>query len=225
MRLAKPALDLGLFTNQREAMLAFWQREVAVPFDELLPLGGGVQQHRHRIGDSILKINHSRDPLPYPGPSGYRELLIARAGLAAPRTLHDPDGNLVTLVPIGHEGIEQIAVRLAVRDPSAHARFYEHALRLPSAGPGRVRCGTSLILFERGEDVIESPPMNARGFRYTTVQVYDVVGEHRAVVERGGREGRAPVRLGEVAYISFVLDPDGNWIEISQRKSLTGSLD
>ena len=35
----------------------------------------------------------------------------------------------------------------------------------------------------------------------------------------------APVRLGDVAYISFVRDPDGNWIEISQRKSITGSLD
>jgi hypothetical protein len=31
--------------------------------------------------------------------------------------------------------------------------------------------------------------------------------------------------LGDVAYISFVRDPDGNWIEISQRKSITGSLD
>ncbi|HBK11323.1 MAG TPA: VOC family protein, partial [Gammaproteobacteria bacterium] len=40
----------------------------------------------------------------------------------------------------------------------------------------------------------------------------------------GGAEGMAPVRLGDVAYISFVRDPDGNWIEISQRKSITGSL-
>ncbi|GIR63492.1 MAG: hypothetical protein CM15mP68_1580 [Pseudomonadota bacterium] len=37
------------------------------------------------------------------------------------------------------------------------------------------------------------------------------------------KKALAPVRLGDVAYISFVRDPDGNWIEISQRKSITGS--
>ena len=67
--------------------------------------------------------------------------------------------------------------------------------------------------------------MRAPGYRYTTIQVFDVVGEHRGILARGGREGSAPVKLGDVAYISFVRDPDGNWIEISQRKSLTGSLD
>ena len=29
---------------------------------------------------------------------------------------------------------------------------------------------------------------------------------------------------GDVARISFVRDPDGGWIEISQRASLTGAL-
>lgn len=40
----------------------------------------------------------------------------------------------------------------------------------------------------------------------------------------GGDEGRPPATLGKVARISFVKDPDGNWIEISQRASLTGDL-
>jgi hypothetical protein len=30
--------------------------------------------------------------------------------------------------------------------------------------------------------------------------------------------------LGDTAYISFIRDPDGNWIELSQRASLTGPL-
>jgi lactoylglutathione lyase len=34
----------------------------------------------------------------------------------------------------------------------------------------------------------------------------------------------APVTLGTTARISFIRDPDGNWIELSQRASLTGSL-
>ncbi len=225
MRLAKPAIDVGYYTNQREAMLAFWQQVVDVEFDELLPLGGGLQQHRHRIGDTIVKINHSREPLPDLGPSGYRELLIAREGIGSPEALTDPDGNRVTLVPMGHDGIAQIEVRLAVRDPLAHERFYEDALGLPKAGDGRVSCGVSRIAFVRGNDIVVDPESRARGFRYTTVQVHDVVNEHKGVLERGGREGRAPIRLGDVAFISFVRDPDGNWIEISQRKSLTGSLD
>jgi hypothetical protein len=32
------------------------------------------------------------------------------------------------------------------------------------------------------------------------------------------------VTLGTVARISFIRDPDGNFIEVSQRASLTGSL-
>jgi lactoylglutathione lyase len=43
-------------------------------------------------------------------------------------------------------------------------------------------------------------------------------------VARGGTEGRPPLTLGATARISFVRDPDGNWIEISQRASLTGPL-
>jgi lactoylglutathione lyase len=33
------------------------------------------------------------------------------------------------------------------------------------------------------------------------------------------------VTLGSTARISMVRDPDGNWIELSQRASLTGSLE
>ena len=40
----------------------------------------------------------------------------------------------------------------------------------------------------------------------------------------GGREGLAPVTLGTTARISMVLDPDGNWIELSQRASIVGGL-
>jgi hypothetical protein len=45
--LAKDALDVGLFTNQLKAQLSFWQHQVGLAFDHLLPVGGGVRQHRH----------------------------------------------------------------------------------------------------------------------------------------------------------------------------------
>ncbi|MHB8576260.1 MAG: VOC family protein [Dehalococcoidia bacterium] len=44
------------------------------------------------------------------------------------------------------------------------------------------------------------------------------------MIARGVEEGRPPVTLGSVARISFIRDPDGNWIEVSQRASLTGPL-
>ena len=224
MKLAKAALDVGLYTNQREAMLEFWQHRVGVPFDELLPVGRGVQQHRHLIGESILKINHSRDPMAAAAPAGYRRLILAREGLRETQDLTDPDGNRVRLVPMGHQGIGQLELELSVRNLDATSAFYRDALQLEPLGPGRFRCGVSIVSLHQDDSASIDPPMRAPGYRYTTLQVYDVLAEHAGILARGGREGAAPVKLGEVAYISFVRDPDGNWVEISQRKSLTGSL-
>jgi hypothetical protein len=66
--------------------------------------------------------------------------------------------------------------------------------------------------------------MRSRGLRYLTVHVRDVRAEHARLLALGWTEGTAPIKLGETAYISFVLDPDGVPIEISQRASLTGPL-
>ena len=59
---------------------------------------------------------------------------------------------------------------------------------------------------------------------YLTVQVRDVRAAYAHLVATGWTEGRAPVRLGDTAFISFVRDPGGSWIEVSQRASLTGPL-
>ena len=101
MDLAKQHLDIGLYTNQREAQLAFWQERIGLEFEHVGKLGGGVHQLRHHMNGSILKINHARGPLPSLAPSGYRRLLIARPGLDAVQSLSDPDGNRVDLTS-GH---------------------------------------------------------------------------------------------------------------------------
>ena len=49
MRLAKNCLDIGLFTTNLEPMLEFWQQKVGLPFEELLPVGGGVDQDRKSV--------------------------------------------------------------------------------------------------------------------------------------------------------------------------------
>ena len=224
MKLAKPRIDVGLYTNRKDEMLAFWRDEVGLPYEELLPMGGGVQQHRLGLAGSVLKLNHSRDPLPDEPRAGYRELTIARAGLTVPKSLVDPDGNRVSLVPEGALAGARIALTLAVRDTAAHADFYGRALELERGGGNAWRCGDSLLLCAAAPDAKPVGRMTGPGYRYFTIQVFEVDVEHAGIVARGGREGRAPLTLGKVARISFVRDPDGNWIEISQRASLTGPL-
>lgn len=222
MNLAKNHIDVGLFSTRREAQLAFWQGPVGLPYDHLGKLGGGMQQHRHHMNGSILKMNHSRDPLPDVPPSGIVELLIARAGLDAPRHLIDPDGNRVTLVPSGCEGVVGIGVVLRVGNRDATDRFYRHVMQFDSPSRGVYRAGDSLVIVGEEGPVEKSAEWRAPGFRYTTVQIFDAAKEHEGILARGGEEG-APLRvLGDTVRYSFVRDPDGNFIEISQRASLTG---
>jgi catechol 2,3-dioxygenase-like lactoylglutathione lyase family enzyme len=229
MKLAKPRIDIGLRTNNVQPLLDFWQKEIGVPFDHLLPVRKGQNQHRHDLLGSVLKINELADPIPDTPPSGYHELLIAREGLSAPQSSADPDGNRVTLVPKGMHGIECIGIRLKVRDVAAHRRFYTEALGLPE-GPkagsaATFLAGDTVLLLEQAADAPSDSGMDGKGWRYITFQVFEVDREHANVLAHGGREARAPVTLGTTARISMVRDPDGNWIELSQRASITGSLE
>ncbi|MFN3521718.1 MAG: VOC family protein [Phenylobacterium sp.] len=228
MELAKPRVDIGLSTNRLDPLLRFWQGEVQIPFDHVLKIRRGQDQHRHDVLGSVLKINHHAEPLPDAPPSGYRELIIARPGLTAPLPMSDPDGNRVSLVPPGHGGVGQIGVRLAVRDLDAHRAFYRDALGLaeePHDGGAAFRAGESLLILEPSSDAVAEAGFRGTGWRYITFQVFKVDAEHARILERGGREAVAPVTLGTTARISMVLDPDGNWIEISQRASIVGVLD
>jgi lactoylglutathione lyase len=229
MNLAKPRIDIGLNTNGIAPLLAFWQNEIGLPFEHLLPVYRGMKQHRHGLLGSVLKINEYRDPLPQCEPSGYRELLIARDGIAEMRQLRDPDGNRVSLVPPGTFGIARIGIKLGVRDVDAHAAFYSQVLGLPPLpahehGPAFL-AGDSVLLLEHDPNASGDATIQGAGWRYITFQVFKVDEEHAAVLAKGGREARAPVTLGQTARISMVRDPDGNWIELSQRASITGSLE
>ena len=222
MNLAKPAIDVGLFVDgDCSAVLNHWSQTVGTSFDEMLPTGGGVRQHRHVLGNSVIKINHSRETLDPSPPSGYRELLIADAKVTTKTDVTDPLGNVVTLVPPGD--VTQLRLRVATPDVTGLLRFYREVLELESVSSTVLSCGDSLIEVVPGPRPTPSG-LRGQGFRYITVQVHDVVAEHRSILNRGGTEGAAPVQLGDVAYVSFIKDPNDNWIEISQRKSLTGTL-
>jgi lactoylglutathione lyase len=225
MELAKNHLDVGLFTNSLEPMLEFWQQQVGLPFEEVLATGGGSQQHRHAFGGGVLKINHVRDPLPEAPPSGYRELLLAREGIVEPREMTDPDGNRMKLVPPGFEGVTSTGVVVAVSSLANARAYYGRALGWEQRSEATFACGET-VLFLRHDATIttQADSMRAPGYRYLTVQVRDCDAEYNTILQRGGSSGVPPRTMGAVARFGFVRDPDGNWLEVSQRASLTGPL-
>ncbi len=227
MQLAKRVIDVGLSTNDLEPMLRFWQQDVAVRFDHMLLVRRGQKQYRHDEQGSVIKLNHHAEPLPEAAPSGYRELIIAREGLQKPRRMVDPDANRVQLVPSRYDGVTEIAGAMGVRSLSEHRRFYGDILGFGeqswSGGPA-FRLGDSLLLLEEDRAATVAPVRQARGWRYITLQVADIDAVHDELRSKGVREGLAPITLGDVARISMILDPDGNWIELSRRASVVGSL-
>jgi catechol 2,3-dioxygenase-like lactoylglutathione lyase family enzyme len=130
-------------------------------------------------------------------------------------------------VPPGHEGVAQLAVSMGVRSLSEHRRFYGDILGFAeqswSGGPA-FRLGDSLLLLEEDGAATVDPVRQAAGWRYITLQIADIDAVHGELRTKGVREGLAPVTLGDVARISMILDPDGNWIELSRRASIVGGL-
>jgi len=227
MQFAKNVIDVGLSTNALEPMQQFWQLDAGVPFDHVLPVRRGHKQYRHQEQGSVIKLNYHREPLLKAASSGYRELIIARADAKGVRRLSDPDGNRVSLVMPGHEGVSQIGVVMGVRDLNQHRRFYGDILGFveqPWPRGYAFRLGDSLILLEEDRAATLDPIRDARGWRYITLQVADIDGVHHELLRKGAREGLAPITLGDVARISMILDPDGNWIELSRRASVVGNL-
>lgn len=212
---AKPAFDVGMQTNLLDAHRAFWEGEVGLAYDHLAKLGGGLHQHRWRQGASIIKVNHARDLLPEAPPSGYAGLTL-RARRAA--SLTTPDGLPVTLVPDA-SAVLRLEVRTA--DPDAFATFYGERLGLEAEPDGSgFRLGESVISATLGEAPAWGERF-AKGLRYMTVQIFDCDAVTALLEARGAEVAQEPRTLGQVRF-SFVRDADGNWIELSERASLTG---
>ena len=150
--------------------------------------------------------------------------------------MQDPDGNDIELVPTGQRGVNQIEIHIGVTDEAAFENFYGDAMQAERLARRPLQARRDVISFNHDPAAARSlnPPsasaadviasMRAVGMRYITVQVRDVDAEHRRFMSMGVWEGAAPVSLGAVARISFIRDPDGNFIEISQRASLTGPI-
>src|SRR5260370_35140570 len=68
MQLAKNVIDVGLSTNNLEPMLRFWQQDVGLRFDYVLPVRRGQNQYRDEAQGSVIKLNHHAEPLPTAAP-------------------------------------------------------------------------------------------------------------------------------------------------------------
>ncbi|HEX4107096.1 MAG TPA: VOC family protein [Solirubrobacteraceae bacterium] len=220
MELAKDRLDVALVSDRIEVS-AFYRGQAGVELEEVLPLQSGWDQHRHTLAGSVLKVNIRTDR-ELQGRSAIAEILAVREGLDEPRGYIDPDGTVLTRVPPGHVGIEQILVRLAVPDPERTLAFWTDTFGFERADEHTARCGLTLIRPEEGPAADRVGIGTSRGWNYLTVQVQDCDAEHAAVLARGGEEVVGPRTLGDVARFSFVCDPDGTLLEISERRSLTG---
>src|SRR5215471_1837776 len=95
MDLAKEGLDVGLYTDGYEAMRGFYCDELGLPYEELLKAGGSIHQHRLGLHGSVLKVNHSREPLD-DAPTNF--IALEMNGTQT-RHLRDPDGTDVILSP------------------------------------------------------------------------------------------------------------------------------
>ncbi len=222
IEIVKHQLDVGLLSAD-PSVVDFWRDEAGLVFDHVLPVMRGHEQHRFDERGSVVKVN-IREEIDGDRRSGIESLMIARDGLDAPRELEDPDGNRVCFVPMGHEGVTQIGVRLAVPDLTRTMAHYRDVLGFVEETPTRVRCGDSVILFEERADAPSGFGQAQRGWLYLTVQVRHCDEEVARIERAGGRVAVTPRNMGKVARMAMVADSDDNLLEISQRASLVGPL-
>ncbi|MEX2480308.1 MAG: VOC family protein [Gammaproteobacteria bacterium] len=220
--LSKPSFDIGFFTNNPRAVLAFWRGEMGLEAEPPVPFNDGLTQYRHALGGSVLKVNTAEGGVATGVPSGFRELFVARDDISTPRRLEDPDGNLITLVPPGYEGITGVGVRIAVPDLAAEHRFFTAVMGFAATAADAFTSGDTRLFLTHEPGLAQAGHWVNAGFRYVTLHVMRIDAEYADMVARGATEGERPYDIGRLARISFVRDPFGNWFEVAQRAALAG---
>jgi len=210
--------------------LRFWQQDASLRFDHVLPIRRGQKQYRHDAHGSVMKLNHHAEPLPAAAPSGYRELMIAREGVEEPRSMVDPDGNRVRLVPPGLEWHHPTSHKDGSPEPQRTLQVsYGDILRLRRTAPvGRSGLSASERASFFWRKTAPRPSIRfgqALGWRYITLQIADIDTVHNDLRKQGRARGSCAGNTWKRgADIGWILDPDGNWIELSRRASIVGSL-
>ncbi|HZP46687.1 MAG TPA: VOC family protein [Candidatus Binataceae bacterium] len=229
MELKRPQVDVGLFTNNIDAMKAFYGDNLGLEFESIMPVGGGFKQHRYIANGSIIKLMESRDPLPRRHPGGYETLMIATNRVTQPEAINDPDGNTIELVPPGRDEVTQLAVRLGVSDVELFGEFYTKAAGAVAIGHNRYKIGETIFGCFRHPLARRQKPaplgglaevvkaMAALGIRYVTLQVNNCDAAFKEMTAGGAAVCAEPATFNNVVKVAFVRDPDGNFIELAQR--------
>jgi lactoylglutathione lyase len=155
--------------------------------------------------------------------------MIATPKVTKVEALPDPDDNTIELVPPGRDDVTQMEIRLGVRDVEAFGQFYTSAFGAVDMGQNRYKIGETIFGVYH-EPEIHPPKMAAfanplevvnamaeLGIQYVTLQVRNCDAAFSALKAAGAAVAVEPSTFGTVARISFVRDPDGNFIELSQR--------
>jgi catechol 2,3-dioxygenase-like lactoylglutathione lyase family enzyme len=217
--LARPGLDLGIPTDHGAAMRAFYEHELGLTLHSENEIIEGHDEVFYELHGSWLKLNTSVEPLA-PAVTGFRALLVADPDPAADvRTLHDPDGLPVTVMPRGHLGLDELGLEMLVPDIDAQARFLLDGCGAERVGERGYRVGNTVIFLERSVSPMAITPIVRRGLTMLTFVVTDLLDAHQFLLDHGAIHGlRAaddPGVPGRCLF-SFVRDPNGNWIELVQ---------
>tara|TARA_B100000579_G_C22796982_1_gene837661 strand:+ start:783 stop:1466 length:684 start_codon:yes stop_codon:yes gene_type:complete len=222
--LSKNVLDIGLFTANLDDTLAFWNKELGLSSEEPVPYNDGLRQFRLPFRNTIIKVNCSQKNLTKP-PTGYSELYLAVENISSPKTILNPDGELITLVPVGFKGIKETAIKVKVNNLKSHANFYENVMGFNRKNDRTFQIGDCLLFLDEIEEERFAGHWVNLGFRYLTLHVMKIDETFSNMVAAGAEVGEEPYAIGDIAKISFLKDPDGNWIEVAQRASLAGPWD
>ena len=218
VNLTRKSFDIGLYTDNGDAVLAFWQKEVGFECAAALPVDATTVQHRHRAPGCAMKINvvpkGSLGASPAAG--GFCELVVSRTGLTSEKKLVDPDGNRILLVPPDALGEARIGMRVRTNSAEKLGRLYQHAMGFRALDDRTYTSEGSRLMVEETTDPIDGGRLRAAGYRYLTFHVGDVDADYAEVVSSGAPSGMAPMDFGNVARIAFVKDGDGNWYELAR---------
>jgi catechol 2,3-dioxygenase-like lactoylglutathione lyase family enzyme len=195
---------------------------MGLPVIDTLPIEPGYVLHRFDAHGSALKLNVLATPLPARR-TGYVRIVWPDPTCRRPERLEDPDGNAVERVPPGHLDIEQVGIVYRVPSLASATAFASEALGAEQLAADRFRLGQTVLIFEVDPNTARSGALEALGFTYTTLHVTDTVAVHTHLVSHGCAEAIPPTPFESITTYSFVRDPTGNWIEVSQRADLTGT--
>lgn len=219
--LSKPCIDVGYFTNNGAALNAFYANEVALPSGPRLALEEGYDLYRFDVGGSALKVNDLAAPIPR-AIVNYVGISIPLEGIENRRQLRDPEGNRIDLVPMGHDGVTQLGISWVLPSETIIRDFAERTLGAEHVSGLTYRFGNTTILFEADPNAPRANALEAQGLSYVTLHVADLPAAHRHLISHGCTEAIPPTPFRDITAYSFVRDPLGGWIEVSQRADLTG---